>query len=367
MRILLVTTEISPYHGYGRVALSLIKEFQKLKVDFEVVTLANAKNLLKDKSIKVYKQLRHLPTSPLINPFVLLQDYLFVNKLSQSFDLIHFLTESHLAYAVFLKKPYLVTTYGTWAIRPLASNVISRNIFRTAYNKAGAVVSISNYTRIKLEELIPEASHKVIYIGLDLPVQKSPKNLTGKVIKILSVSALNKGKDYVTALKSVINLAKENRVKYTIVSGRKSPRLKSELIQLAKKNQFNNLNIFYKLSDSKKNQLYRESDFFLLTPREIGGDIEGFGLIFLEAASWGLPIVTTESGAVPEILDALGSGLLVKEGNYKGVVDALRKIIKDKKLYQKLSSKGLSNVPKFSAERMAQKYQSLYQKILKSY
>lgn len=60
------------------------------------------------------------------------------------------------------------------------------------------------------------------------------------------------------------------------------------------------------LSDVELEQLWLEADLFVLPCREQGGDVEGYGLVFLEAAARGLPSVAGRSGGAPEaVLDGV--------------------------------------------------------------
>ncbi|MGI9117385.1 MAG: glycosyltransferase, partial [Gaiellales bacterium] len=48
---------------------------------------------------------------------------------------------------------------------------------------------------------------------------------------------------------------------------------------------------------------------------------EQFGMVFAEAMAAGLDIITTTSGAIPEVMD--GQGTLVPPGDYVGMAHAL--------------------------------------------
>ncbi|MDB9822155.1 glycosyltransferase family 4 protein [Deltaproteobacteria bacterium] len=64
-------------------------------------------------------------------------------------------------------------------------------------------------------------------------------------------------------------------------------------------------------------QAYHESDLHILPVRDIPGDIEGFGMVIIEAASYGLPTVSFSVGGVPDAIRHQYSGLLVEKDNYR--------------------------------------------------
>jgi glycosyltransferase involved in cell wall biosynthesis len=66
------------------------------------------------------------------------------------------------------------------------------------------------------------------------------------------------------------------------------------------------------LPDEQIRDIYGAADFFCLTGvPEHSGRVEGFGLVYLEAAAGGLPSVATAIGGVPDAVIADETGLLV--------------------------------------------------------
>lgn len=71
---------------------------------------------------------------------------------------------------------------------------------------------------------------------------------------------------------------------------------------------------------------------------------EPFGLTLLEAASTGLPIVSTNDGGPKDILANCDNGILVDATDGKEISDGIRKIIADEGLWEKFSKNGILNV-----------------------
>jgi glycosyltransferase involved in cell wall biosynthesis len=370
MKICFVTHGLSEHYGYGRVSLNLVRSLNPLGITGPILTLLNSKPP-KDLQSRTFPILQHQPTSPLVNPLLLLKDWSAINRYSHNCQGIHFLTESSLATNLFgYQKPYIVTTYGTWALKPLTSHLLSRWIFTRAYNQALAVTSISQFTKKQLQSHTPNAHHQVIHPGIDLPQWKSiqrrtqkPKNR--KTTHILSVGTLHPSKGYLISVPAVAQLSTQIKkpLHYTIVSNRTNPHFQKQLTSIAKKYHFSKLSFIFKPSDQKLQNLYQQSNIFLLTSTNLDNDFEGFGVIFVEAFAMGIPVIASRSGAIPEVVQHHQTGLLAEEGNIQSTVRMLKKLINNPNLSQQLTQKALKKLPYFSSTRMAQEYSHLYHQI----
>ena len=84
---------------------------------------------------------------------------------------------------------------------------------------------------------------------------------------------------------------------------------------------------------------------FVLTPRKLdGGDAEGFGMVYLEASLFGLPIVASNSGGVPEAVLDKKTGLIVDPENKYNISQAIIKLLEDKNLAIELAKKGKQRI-----------------------
>ena len=83
-------------------------------------------------------------------------------------------------------------------------------------------------------------------------------------------------------------------------------------------------------------RLYQESSAFFLAPQQEGLQFEGFGLVFLEAGAYGLPVVATRTGGVPEAVQDGVTGLLADAEDSEGLARALLRLLTEPGLRREL-------------------------------
>lgn len=92
---------------------------------------------------------------------------------------------------------------------------------------------------------------------------------------------------------------------------------------------------------------------------------EGLPYTIIEAASAGLPVVATAIGGIPDLIDDQKNGILVAPGDARGLANALKTLILNADLRQKMGSAGAKKIAKhFSLQSMIQKTTNVYHQCL---
>jgi len=73
------------------------------------------------------------------------------------------------------------------------------------------------------------------------------------------------------------------------------------------------------------------------------GNHEGIPFSLIEAMAYGIPVVATNTGAIPELLGD-GSGVMVEEKNAGALAEAIARLIKDTEYYKVIAERGRSKV-----------------------
>jgi phosphatidylinositol alpha-1,6-mannosyltransferase len=96
-----------------------------------------------------------------------------------------------------------------------------------------------------------------------------------------------------------------------------------------------------KVSEEEKEQWYRRQDVFIMPSRHLeNGDVEGFGIVFLEAGLYGKPVIGGDSGGVPDAVLHGRSGLLADPESPEAVAAAMKRLLEDSALRRRLGENG---------------------------
>jgi glycosyltransferase involved in cell wall biosynthesis len=95
------------------------------------------------------------------------------------------------------------------------------------------------------------------------------------------------------------------------------------------------------------------------------GDAEGLGMVFLEAASHGLPVCSYRHGGVPEAVRHGETGLLCEEGDVRSLADNIRRLLVDDGLRSRLGSRARQHVERdFDVLRNTRTLEDLYDEVV---
>ena len=197
---------------------------------------------------------------------------------------------------------------------------------------------------------------KVTTIYNGIPVDgETPKREVkrGKETHIVSIGDLTRNKGYLYGLEAVNILVKKGiPVKYTI-EGEGEDRKKIEEYILIQK--LEHVVTLLGRTLVTKDRLH-EYDLFMLSSVK-----EGLPYVLLEAGKAKLPVVTTITGGIPEIIRHEETGLLVQPKDVEGLASSLERIIIDRKYAKELGLRLHSHiVQNFSYTKMLVETAKLY-------
>lgn len=135
-------------------------------------------------------------------------------------------------------------------------------------------------------------------------------------------------------------------------------RNEKKLLETIKKYELENI-VFFEgwVGGEKKIELLNWADLYILPSFN-----EGLPISILEAMSYGLPIISTPVGGIPEVVK--GNGVLVTPGNIKEIHDAIKKYIDNPLLIEKERNISLKMVETYLPDFVMNQLKNIYEKLL---
>lgn len=118
-----------------------------------------------------------------------------------------------------------------------------------------------------------------------------------------------------------------------------------------------------KVDNEALSQAYRACDIFVAPSR-----YESFGLIFIEAMSYGKPVIGCNVGGVPEIITDNYNGLFAEAGDAQSLADKIIQLVNDIGLRRQMGPNARKTVEdKFTGDRLAANSLAYYNKIITNF
>jgi glycosyltransferase involved in cell wall biosynthesis len=108
-------------------------------------------------------------------------------------------------------------------------------------------------------------------------------------------------------------------------------------------------------------ELYRVGDVFATA-----SEIETQGIVLIEAAASGLPLIAVNAGAVSEVCITGKNGFLCEPKNVEQISDSIYNILSDKELQKKYSKVSLEIAAEHDLEKTIDKFLNIYSKVIGS-
>lgn len=122
------------------------------------------------------------------------------------------------------------------------------------------------------------------------------------------------------------------------------------------------------VSDADLHVLYAAADIFIQPNIPIEGDMEGFGLVVLEAGASGLPVLASRLEGLIEAISDGNNGNLLTTGNADEYVTNINKLIHDKNARQAAGQRAMAYVLQhFQWKSIAERYLTTFNKYLRNY
>lgn len=256
---------------------------------------------------------------------------------------------------------------------PLAS------LYRRIYGRAAAVVAVSRFTADLLKEFgVPAERIRVILPGADLSrfrLSPEEREAARRAVRerlgigpsapvLLTVGRLVRRKGHDTVLRALPRVLERLPDCVYLVAGDGPERGRLEALS-RRLGLAGHVRFLGRVSDDDLPGLYAASDLFCMVSRNLGGrDVEGFGIVYIEAAACGLPSVAGDEGGPAEAVLHGETGLLVPARSPSAVADAALSLLSDPARRRALGEAARRRaLTHFSWDRVAREFEELLREL----
>jgi phosphatidylinositol alpha-1,6-mannosyltransferase len=228
-----------------------------------------------------------------------------------------------------LKKAKIFCLLHSKEINHTIGSSINKRIIKST-NKADFIIANSNFTKqLAIKIGIDSSKIKIIFPGIEKPkyLDLDSNNLAKKKFgnsfpKIITVARLDKRKGHDKILMTIKNLKiKFPKIKYISVG---SGDQENNLLELTKELSIGKEVTFLKdISYNLKRSLLAEANLFLMPSRIEKRSVEGFGISFMEAASYGVGSIGGKDGGASDAIIDKKTGLICDGQDLNSIYDSV--------------------------------------------
>ena len=358
MNILIITSHMNP-GGISRYVINIVKGLSGKHSLFVASSGGEWEERLEKlgcKHIFIPLSTKSIFSLKVFKSFFILKRFISAYNI----DLVHAHTRvsQFLAYLIWrlLNIPYVSTFHGYY--RP--------HIFRKIFKFEGLLtISISKAVKehLVLELGIKSDKIRIVYNGIDKEEFKKVDreeikkkfNIRGSPL-IGIISRLSEEKNHQVLINAFSSLINDFPDANLIIAGR--GRLKNFLKDMAREKNIEDKTFFLEAFDSW--EILSILDVFVLPSLK-----EGFGFSVIEAQYIGVPVIVSRAGGLGEIVEDKETGLVINESNSSDLYEAIKLILKDKNLRDKIITNARQKVEReFLLDKMTKGIENVYREVL---
>jgi glycosyltransferase involved in cell wall biosynthesis len=244
--------------------------------------------------------------------------------------------------AKFLNKKTILHIHGG-AFKEFYNNASKnkKKMINSALLSSNALITLSKGWREYYHKIVPGQKIYVLPNAIDLKIISKYKKLRkkSKEVRILYVGRVTKQKGIYELLEAM-KLLKNHKI-HLFVMGQYNDNEQAikNICQNYKIQE--NISFLGNILGEERFKYYANADLFVLPSHW-----EGLPLSILEAMAFGLPIISTKVGAIPELITR-NNGVLIKPGDIKSLEDAILKLSKIDHKVEKIRKNNMQKINKY--------------------
>jgi phosphatidylinositol alpha-1,6-mannosyltransferase len=270
--------------------------------------------------------------------------------------------------------PHAITTHGTYGVI-WREKALDRLAYQQVLNKTALFCPVSNGTaqmvlRYFGQALARTTVHPILNgnsYTKQVPQEQALHHSFPDLPILLSVGDLKPRKGQHVSLAAFARVkAQLPSARYIVVGSYKPDKYYYQLKSFVHDNQLEDVIFTGAVSEADLLRYYQESSLFILTPQQDGLHFEGFGLVYLVAGAYGLPVVATRTGGVPDAVKDGETGFLLEPEDVEGIAAAILRLLNNIELSRQMGRNNRRWAEYLTWERYAAEQFQAYQDLLSS-
>lgn len=342
--------------GGEKLALDLASNIDKNKFDVSMMSLLPRRGMLFEKVAEENKiNVIYLNKKLGIDIFVILQVFKTIKQFKPDIINTHLQVVPYILPSVIffrIKKKF----HTVHSVACKESTGLLKFIMKFAYKVCGFVpVAISDYVKQTIcnEYKIKEDKIPCIYNGIETKKIYTNQRDKNQEIKFITIGRMQNEKNHKLMINAFAEVCKErNNITLTILGdGVLRTDIEKQINQYGLGNKVFLKGIVNNVADE-----LNKSDIYIMS-----SNYEGLPLSILEAMACGLPVITTKAGGVVDIVKDYENGLLVEVENKMQLINAMKKLIDDSELRERMGKVSLEYSRKYDISECTKSYERLYE------
>jgi glycosyltransferase involved in cell wall biosynthesis len=270
------------------------------------------------------------------------------------------------------RAPHVLTAFGTYGVIWHRWPVVAR-IYSGVLRRAARVCPMSNGTAERMRARFPNAlagGRMEVVLQGSVFAQRvgreaaETKNFPQSPMA-LSVGAIKPRKGYRTSLRAFAAVQKKfPQARYVIAGGGTGEAYHGQLLSLIAREGIRNVEFCGALTWEQLDPLYREAGMLVMASQEEGDHFEGFVFVFLEAGAYGLPVIGTRTGGIPDAIADGENGFLFSPDDVEGIAGAMIRLAEDPALARRMGMAGRARAEELTWKRYARQQMAVYRSAL---
>lgn len=264
------------------------------------------------------------------------------------------------AFARACGKPYILHAHGAefHEYFPTQSPLLQKHIIRMLHGARRLLVLSSSWQQYYLDTFkLPENKTVVLPNAIELPATL-PNRAHRDTVTLSFLGRMEERKGHLRVLHALRSLPEDVLQKVRLVMAGDGD-VKGTRHEVSHLGLEKHVTVMDWVSAQQRNILLASADVFVLPSLN-----EGLPMSVLEAMSWGLPVITSPVGGIPEIVRDGFNGLLVPPTDIPALANAMQTLIEDEALRLQMGANARASVEHLDIRLYWEKLYDIYRSVL---